>query len=267
MLQLDLKKILPVFETIRYVYRKDVFYDYSQSPRPCHNLVFLTDGEGEIRTNSKDGALSFFPKQILFIPQGTTYECLWKARPKCVFFSVHFNFAPTLDPFAGKIFPVQLLKTDVFDEAYALVLETERSRENDNAFSRAGAFFKLCELLLKDLSFAETDENYSRILPAIDYLKQHPNVSCKVETLAKLCYVSLSYFHYLFKKATGLSPVNYKNRLIVNQAAQTLLLEKDVTAESVAEAYGFDDVVYFRRLFKKVTGKTPSEYRKKGQLL
>ena len=65
----------------------------------------------------------------------------------------------------------------------------------------------------------------------------------------------------------GVSPIVYKNRLSIQSAAQELLYNKDESIANISKKYGFSSLVYFEQLFKKTTGKSPSQYRKENQLL
>ena len=120
---------------------------------------------------------------------------------------------------------------------------------------------------LEDIKTEPDKENNYPISPALEYLKENRCALCTIEKLADMCFLSPSRFRFLFKKHTGLSPITYKNQLIVEKAAQALLLQRDKSIEQISEEYGFESVIYFRRLFKKTTGKTPAEYRKKEALI
>jgi YesN/AraC family two-component response regulator len=70
----------------------------------------------------------------------------------------------------------------------------------------------------------------------------------------------------LYKQQTGYSPIAYKNRLAIQNASHALLLENN-SVEAVSEEYGFESPIYFRRLFKKILGTTPTAYRKQAKLM
>jgi AraC-like DNA-binding protein len=71
-------------------------------------------------------------------------------------------------------------------------------------------------------------------------------------------HVSPSHFRAVFKEATGLSPLNYLNRLRITRALE-LLRSGEVRVAQAAAEVGILDANYFSRLFKKVTGHTPRE--------
>ena len=56
--------------------------------------------------------------------------------------------------------------------------------------------------------------------------------------------------------------------LIIDELpAQKLIEDKNISVEEIASTHGFESAVYFRRLFKKFTGKTPTEYRRQEFIL
>ena len=83
-----------------------------------------------------------------------------------------------------------------------------------------------------------------------------------IEDIAGQLFVSKDYLRHLFVHYTGQSPM----RTIVQtriENAQKLLANPDLTVACVAEMCGFDNPYYFSRMFKNVTGKSPSEYRRR----
>jgi transcriptional regulator GlxA family with amidase domain len=72
-------------------------------------------------------------------------------------------------------------------------------------------------------------------------------------------------FDRRFKKATGYAPLAYVHALRVEEAKQ-ILETGDVTVEAIACEVGYDDIAYFRRLFRRLSGMTPAAYRRKFQI-
>ena len=73
--------------------------------------------------------------------------------------------------------------------------------------------------------------------------------------------IDRSYFYRLFKNETGLSPVDYINRRRISQA-ETLLSNSSLSIKDVAFSVGFTDQMYFSRVFKRLNGQPPSEFRR-----
>ena len=206
---------------------------------------------------------------ILYIPKNSTYICHWKATSNCIFHSVHFNFTPAQDPFNNKITPIQLLPSDNFATLYENIqtIQQHQYSPSTDAFLYLSAFYQLCGILLPQVKTIDNILPKSNITPALLYLENNYTKPCTVDYLANLCFLSTSRFFYLFKKQVGCSPIAYKNKLAIQKISQNLILDKNKNIETIAAEYGFASSIYFTRLFKKLMGKTPSEYRKNEQLI
>ncbi len=261
MFYLNQKELFSLLTAVKYTHKKDAKYDYSIIPRPCHNFLFMLDGYGEIDTGKE--IIPLKKGDILFIPKGTTYQSAWKPNPLVHFHSIHFNFLPSVDPFAGAIIPIQKMDGVNFDYTYSLVKQLHETQyeRNQNSFFALSSFLSLCGNLLKNLRFEEKKSGNAPIQPALDFLQNNHTQKCTVESLAELCFLSPSRFYFLFQKWTGETPIHYKNRLTIQACAQKLIEDKTLSVEEIALSHGFESTVYFRRLFKKFTGKTPTEYR------
>ena len=198
---------------VKYKSDKNYACNFNNSPRPCHNLVFMLDGEGVIA--SEDNTITLKKGEILFIPKNSTYSSFWKADKTCCYQSIHFNFSINNDPFLNKKTSIQIIKTNRFDK-YFQICETIREFQfsNDyNSFLYLSAFYNLCGELLPSVKTENLANINPTIEPAVLYLETYYNKPCKVEELAKLCYISSSRFYYLFKKHIDCSPIVYKNKV------------------------------------------------------
>ncbi len=96
---------------------------------------------------------------------------------------------------------------------------------------------------------------------AIQYIKNHyqePDIS--VSSVAQSLNISEGHLSHTFKKETGSTLLGYLTRYRIHKAAE-LLKDCRVKVYEVAEQVGYRDIGYFSNTFKKITGKTPSEYQ------
>lgn len=93
-----------------------------------------------------------------------------------------------------------------------------------------------------------------------EVIELHLFSNLKLEQLAKLCNQSLSSFKREFKKEFDDSPTNYIIGKKIEKA-QELLRMTSLSINEIAYEVGFQDQLYFTRLFKKRTGMTPSNFR------
>lgn len=267
MFYINPREIFTLLLSVKYSYRTDIRFDYSDKLRPCHNFVFMLEGEAHISSEQKSFSLK--AGQILFIPKNTTYSADWIAAPRVVFQSLHFNFLPQLDPLSKTVLPVQVLSVDNFKELYLLAKEIENMQysKNIDSFFVLSDFYKLCGTILSNVKAQTSVIQNETISPAITYIEQNYTKRFSVEYLASLCFLSPSRLFYLFKKQTGVSPIAYKNRLAIQYTAQELLAFPQKNIATVANDHGFKNLIYFERIFKKLMGKSPSRYRKEERLL
>ena len=97
---------------------------------------------------------------------------------------------------------------------------------------------------------------------AIHYMRE--NIENRITMAEVLRYVGYSQSHFstVFKKKTGMSPLGYFNRLKVEHACK-LLKTTDLKVNMICYKVGIEDPLYFSRLFSKVMGMSPTDYRLK----
>ncbi|WP_433709091.1 response regulator transcription factor [Paenibacillus illinoisensis] len=113
-------------------------------------------------------------------------------------------------------------------------------------------------LLLKDDNPYASDQVINNVKKYID---NHFTKDLTLEWVSSLFYLNPSYLSYLFKEKTSENFTDYVNRLRIGHAKH-LLASTDDKIYRIAKQLGYDNPKYFFRVFKKVTGWTPEEYRK-----
>lgn len=103
--------------------------------------------------------------------------------------------------------------------------------------------------------------SYEKIRSVIEYIHEHFMEELSLEELAGLASVNRSYLTCLFKKIMHMSCFDYIERVRVNHA-MLLLKSTDLSVLEVALDCGFKSSSYFARVFKKIMGISPLEYRK-----
>ena len=99
-------------------------------------------------------------------------------------------------------------------------------------------------------------------IDTIEMLEDRYASNIQISDIAAALDISQSYFYKIFKEYTGLSPYQYLTQIRLNHA-RTLLTTTAHQIKYISFVVGFDSVSHFIRHFKKLTGFTPAEYRKK----
>lgn len=110
----------------------------------------------------------------------------------------------------------------------------------------------------------EQIEETGRTTQIVSYIHSHYQEDITLEQLAQKFYVSQFYLCREFKRFTNSTVVQYVNVTRVMNA-QRKLMETDKTITEISRETGFSNLTHFNRVFKSVTGTTPSGYRKHHQ--
>lgn len=98
------------------------------------------------------------------------------------------------------------------------------------------------------------------ITRAKEFIAAHQDEPLSLGTVSKAVNTSSFYFCKLFKKATGLNFTDYVSRVRVEKA-KNLLLNPNARVSEVAYEVGFQSLTHFNRVFRKVVGESPTEFR------
>ena len=94
------------------------------------------------------------------------------------------------------------------------------------------------------------------------YIQQNHAEDLSLGQVAKAVNTSVFYFCKMFKKATGINFTDYLSRVRIEKA-KNLLLNPNLRISEIAYEVGFQSLTHFNRVFKKILGQSPTEYREK----
>jgi transcriptional regulator GlxA family with amidase domain len=103
------------------------------------------------------------------------------------------------------------------------------------------------------------------IAAAQDWLASHSPVASAVDEMIRASRLAERTFKRRFKQATGYAPIDYVQRLRVEDAKRRLE-RTDLPIEEISWNVGYEDAAFFRRLFKRTTGLSPGAYRRRFQI-
>jgi AraC-like DNA-binding protein/mannose-6-phosphate isomerase-like protein (cupin superfamily) len=225
-------------------------------------LALARSGKAEYRIEGNTFTVS--EGDILFIKKGERYEAKSYQKEPWSFYSVAFTlqFGSEHTKKMLNALPSLFSKLDTprayedFTELYGCWTKREK-----------GCLIRFRSLVLDIFSIliqeSEKGEKLTKtsagISEVIDVLRQNYSRSYSLAELSKIAGLSCSHFRTLFKKQTGLTAVQFQQRLKIEKAKE-LMLSGSCNVTKAAEAVGFSDIFYFSRSFKKITGKSPSEY-------
>ena len=182
------------------------------------------------------------PKLPTWRPRGRVdFQLLYVASGKA-----HFYF----DPEYKNLFSVMIKELQMCKSGYSEMLEMYLRQ----IFIRLQRHFE--QTIITD-----TSQIAEEIDKAIVYFSEHYNEAINVDAYAKQNHVSTNWFIRNFKMYTGTTPKQFILQKRINNA-ETLLQNKQYNIKEIAQIIGYDNPLYFSRIFQRTKGISPSEYRK-----
>jgi AraC-like DNA-binding protein len=141
-------------------------------------------------------------------------------------------------------------------------LHFEWTRKQSGSCGKAKlAFMSLLHGLSEQQHISRMEQTTKRaILECARYIEQHYRETLERNALARKFSISSSYFSVLFKKYVGCSPVQYITRVRIAKAME-LLKDSSLPVSAVALEVGYNDPLYFTRVFSRQVGLTPRRFR------
>jgi AraC-like DNA-binding protein len=103
--------------------------------------------------------------------------------------------------------------------------------------------------------------NTNRFAFVVEYIKSHIHEDITIDKLSNLCYMSKPNFFRCFKREFGISPVDFVIQERI-KASKKLLKDINVTISQACYSVGINNLSYFFKLFKRIEGITPNQFRK-----
>jgi two-component system response regulator YesN len=113
---------------------------------------------------------------------------------------------------------------------------------------------------LSPLPQEKTDQYSQLVREGMDFLATRYDQNISLDEICRHLTISKNYFSYLFKRDTGVSLWAYLTGVRMRRA-KALLRDTSLKSLEIAYQIGYDNPSYFSKLFKKLNGQTPNEYR------
>lgn len=241
--------------------------DHSCHGRENNGILYVWKGEATFYTDRektvvvRDGEVSFLPKQ-------KKYKMEYTAE-STTFVVVNFDVFGKSNAEVSLFENITLLTKDDMTHRIAKIMMSFElcsvSKTVDAALRKKELMYRLLGTIYASNSRLSTkSETDSRISEGIQLLERTYLENLPVAQYAEASHVSENTFRSLFQKQIGMSPLKYRNHLRIERAKE-LLREGGFTVAEVAYASGFENIGYFCRYYRQITGESPSETKKRKQ--
>ncbi len=137
-------------------------------------------------------------------------------------------------------------------------------KEHDSAIKLLNIFSQHLAMLSNQVFIQQENSEPPVITKARAFIHEHQTEEISLGQVAKAVNMSSYYFCKMFKKVTGINFTDYVARVRIEKS-KNLLLNPNLRVSEIAFEVGFQSLTHFNRVFKKILGQSPTEYR--AQLL
>ncbi|RUS48601.1 AraC family transcriptional regulator [Cohnella sp. AR92] len=243
-------------------------YHYRERPQGCdsHIFIYCASGQGWVQTEG-NAAEKVAAGSFAFIPMGTPHAYGADEADPWTIYWFHLkgdgarHFVELLKSYPSPISlpaPDERKLLELFHECYELLVSRAYSAVHQAQVSQCVRYL-LC-LVASAASRREDVRSQGHVDRAIRYMNDRLEEFLTLDELSRQVRLSKAHLIAIFKRETGCAPIDYYLRLKMQRAGQYLDLT-DNTIKEVGAAVGFKDPYYFSRLFKRIIGQAPSEYR------
>ena len=135
------------------------------------------------------------------------------------------------------------------------------SSQKHNSVVRLLTIFSQHLAMISNRLFVEQQNSELPVITrAKEYIQKNQGEDLSLGEVAKAVNTSTFYFCKLFKRATGLNFTDYVSRIRIEKA-KNLLLNHNLRVSEIAYEVGFQSLTHFNRVFKRIIGRSPTDYR------
>jgi AraC-like DNA-binding protein len=276
---------LPQLMTVNKVSYQEPFNHFERT-FPLYDIILVTKGAFHITEEGESYKIG--ENSLLVLEPNKRHWGHQSCNPGTTLYYLHFKHSPPLRTLPGEdiqwhsVFTTpnhwdlepcaQYLYIPKFGEidTAQLVPMLEQMRAMRGRFTlehllplqaMLGQVLLVLQKAARTSSYSRSQE-ISRLI--VRYMDEHMEKPFRLEDLSKRLNYHIDYLTKCLKKHTGMTPIQYLNRLRIEKARH-LLAQTDLPLQCVSEKVGITDYNYFFRLFRKHSGMTPVQYRLKGR--
>jgi len=230
-------------------------------------FIYCTQGNGFLKI--ADHTYKVGPNQFFIIPKDTKHEYWADDNSPWSIYWMHFDGTAAQSIYERYSNGTNKNGTTAFDSTRIhLFDQIFKLFKSDYVAPKMEYATILAQGLLGSFVYADIDDDVSTnttndILNQImEFLNDNLDKSFKSEDISKKFNYSVSYLYTIFKKRTGYSLVHFINLKKIQRACEYLKYT-DLSIKEIGYSLGFQDPLYFSRLFKKYMDHSPRAYRKK----
>ncbi|SMO71591.1 AraC family transcriptional regulator [Solitalea koreensis] len=265
-----LARHLNLFYITHIGYYPNAQFHYRRRENGCNDYILIYCLNGKGHYTCEQGSFTVKPNQFILLTPHQFHCYQSDIDDPWTIYWVHFTGKNiedlkadlNLDRFSIPTdLPYNEKTIELWQEMYSSILD---GFSTDNMNYANLSLYRFISFFLFPTKAKYTIKESKKVDPleqSITFMKTNIHRRLSAEEIAKEFNFSASHYSALFKKKTGLSPIDFFIRIKIRYACQ-LLTQSNLIVKEVAEKIGYDDPYNFSRIFKKITGSSPLEYKK-----
>lgn len=242
-------------------------YEFGPIIRDIYILHYVFEGEGILYINEKEYVVK--AHQFFLLPPGTLVRYQASSTNPWHYIWVQFHGFKATELLQkigfSKKNPVYIPTSS--DEVLVQCLKEIVANRKKEYFCIANMYL-LFQYMIdmapdNEVKNQKTEPALNYVRCAVDYINQKFCEPVLVRNIAEHCGVDRAYLSKIFKYATGFTLQEYLIQFRIKKAKQ-LLKETQLSVQYVSYSVGYNDPFTFSKVFKKQTGLSPTEWRKKN---
>lgn len=190
-----------------------------------------------------------------------------KEELKCVLKQLYEVFGEDMEKFSQNALLIAKRMLEVSEIMGLNSYMQQRGRDDTAAavtpYNAEERLFKVLNQIFSEIIERKTNNERNVIKTILNYIEKNFEKGITLEEAAEYAHLSPHYLSRLFKKELQINFIDYVISRKIDRAKE-LLENTDLPVINIALQLSYDEPNYFSRVFKKVTGMTPSEYREKS---
>jgi len=231
-----------------------------------HILIYCVEGNGSAQVMKKKYELH--PGSFIIIPAGEQHSYAASELHSWTIYWVHFkgsmscglvnSLIQRINDHQGSV-EFQPRRIDLFEDMYTCL---ERGYGNDNiCYANVCLYHYIASFIYSDkFNLSGNKQPNDAVELSINFMQENISQPLTLEDIARSVNFSASHYSALFRKKTGFAPIEYFNHLKIQKACQYLLYT-ELRIKEIADKLGIEDPYYFSRMFAKLMGISPIQYR------
>jgi AraC-like DNA-binding protein len=229
-------------------------------------LQYTISGTGMLRYENRTMKIRPGEALLVIVPHN---HCYWLEKgDRWEFFWISMNGTEALrihETILNTHGPVLRLKANSIDKLAACALRLMEGRAE--LPGEASAIAYEAAMALYDDTFGPSERlpaSETSLNRAMQYVSAHLNDALPVETLAAVAGLSRAHFSRSFAKLTGLAPAEFVLQERMKRATKLLTANREMPVKEIAALVGMPDNNYFSKVFRRVYGVSPTDFRTTG---